>query len=65
MRVYRFLLAVALACPLVALAQEPGSNVTFTGSVQSDVLLPQEDDKIGGCSQNLYAQFLYLTSTCT
>ncbi len=47
MRVYRFLLAVALACPLVALAQEPGSNVTFTGSVQSDVLLPQEDDKIG------------------
>ena len=42
MRVYRFLLAVALACPLVALAQEPGSNVvtneafTFTVAQEPD-----------------------------
>ena len=39
---------VALACCLPALSQNDDENkVTVTGSIQSDVLIPQEDEKIG------------------
>lgn len=46
----RLLLYVVVLCSwLTATAQEERSQqgVSFSGSVQSDVLLPQEDDKIG------------------
>ncbi len=43
-----FLLAAFLACPLFAAAQSgQDDKVTVTGSIQSDVLIPQEDEKIG------------------
>ena len=48
MRTYVALLAVMLAIPMVMTAQnEGGSGVTVTGSIQSDVLFPQEDEDIG------------------
>ena len=45
----RPLCVVVLCSWLTAIAQEEGTRqgVTFTGSIQSDVLLPQDDDKIG------------------
>ena len=42
-----FLLAAFLACPLFIAAQSSQDKVTVTGSIQSDVLIPQEDEKIG------------------
>ena len=43
-----FLLAAFLACPLFVAAQSgQDDKVTVTGSIQSDVLIPQEDEKIG------------------
>ncbi len=48
MRTYVALLAVMLAIPMAMTAQnEGGSGVTVTGSIQSDVLFPQEDEDIG------------------
>ena len=48
MRTYVALLAVMLAIPMAMMAQnEGGSGVTVTGSIQSDVLFPQEDEDIG------------------
>ena len=48
MRTYVALLAVMLAIPMVMTAQnEGGSGVAVTGSIQSDVLFPQEDEDIG------------------
>ncbi len=48
MRTYVALLAVMLAIPMATMAQnEGGSGVTVTGSIQSDVLFPQEDEDIG------------------
>lgn len=43
-------LLLALAFPLLccgAMAQDDGKKVTVTGSIQSDILIPQDDDKIG------------------
>ena len=48
MRKPTLLLAAALVLPLSLSAQnETGDKITFTGSIQSDVLFPQEDTKIG------------------
>ena len=48
-----FLLAAFLACPLFAAAQSgQDDKVTVTGSIQSDVLIPQEDEKIGTVKYN-------------
>lgn len=45
----RHLCVVAAACAmLTASAQNDGQKtLTVTGSIQSDILIPQEDDKIG------------------
>lgn len=43
-------LLLSLAFPLLcggAMAQDDGKKVTVTGSIQSDILIPQDDDKIG------------------
>ena len=48
MRTYVALLVVMLAIPMAMTAQNEGGNgVTVTGSIQSDVLFPQEDEDIG------------------
>ena len=45
---HRLLLVSLLTIPVMALAQNGQTDkVTVTGSIQSDVLLPQEDEKIG------------------
>ena len=42
------ILLVAILLPLSLLAQNDNNDkVTFTGSIQSDVLFPQEDQNIG------------------
>lgn len=48
--------ALILSAPLLLHAQEDGGQkVTVTGSVQSDVLFPQEDTKIGAQEQDEWA----------
>ncbi|MBQ6227260.1 MAG: hypothetical protein IJK08_01695 [Prevotella sp.] len=48
MRRLSLLAVVAMALPLSLLAQnENNDKITFTGSIQSDVLFPQEDTDIG------------------
>ena len=46
----QLLYIIAVCCPLAVAAQEDGSQqqgVTFSGSIQSDMLIPQSDEKIG------------------
>ena len=51
-----FLTALLLTTPLLLHAQvDDGQKVTVTGSVQSDVLFPQEDTKIGAQEQDEWA----------
>ena len=51
-----FLTALLLSTPLLLHAQVEGEQkVTVTGSVQSDVLFPQEDTKIGAQEQDEWA----------
>ena len=48
MRIRFTSLAVLCACGLATFAQEEGPDkIKITGSVQSDILIPQEDEKIG------------------
>ena len=47
MKKYLPLLAAAVLTALPAVAQEEDGGVSLKGSIQSDVLIPQEDQKIG------------------
>ena len=47
MKKYLPLLAAAVLTALPAAAQEEDGGVSLKGSIQSDVLIPQEDQKIG------------------
>lgn len=50
MKKYLPLLAAAVFTALPAAAQEEDGGVSLKGSIQSDVLIPQEDQKIGTCT---------------
>ena len=71
MRRTLILFLLALSGVSVALAQDDndGGKVTFTGSIQSDALIPQEDTKIGAEESehwgltNTYAD-LHMMSKC-
>ncbi len=57
-----FIFIAALFCSLVSSAQEQ-KGVTVSGSIQSDILIPQEDEKIGASKTddiltNTYADLL-------
>ena len=54
MRLYTLLMAVLLPCMLNA--QDDNRKVNFSGSVQSDVLFPQEDTEIGAATDNDWAK---------
>ncbi len=69
MMIRKSLFIIALLSASTAVPAQDDNKVTFTGSIQSDVLLPQEDEKIGAAKSdewgltNTYAD-LHMMSKC-